>query len=471
MKQRIPYKSIITMLTVALFYTFAICMVKRCDDALGSSLFIKTAANGNAGEIVSEEIVYVDDAAIISINRPMQESLDLDSDDEKVLIDRYSLFDVVATEMLQTTPSSVMTTILTAKPTSAATTEPVTTTEKTTTATTTEATTTEETTTVTTAEETEEETSENIESEIEPSENIWGWTDGADNLPDDSFDNSGNNDNTVTVQPSGGYSQETYTIFDLNSGRYVTDDAFSLITQIVYNEVGSTFEDEAMKAQAVAAYSYIKYHYNNGDIAQLALKPNPPENVIRNVEAVNGVGAYYNGKPIFACFCGATGGSTLSSKTVWGGSIPYLVSVPSEYDYLGANYGVETTFTADEIRQLVESKTNIRLSSQPQNWFAITSYDEGGYVGGVSIDGNSSCIMNSTGKSVKITGRTIRESILGLRSAKFDISYSNGVFTFTTYGYGHGVGMSQTGANMYAKHAGYNYVQILQHYYTGVSVY
>ena len=80
---------------------------------------------------------------------------------------------------------------------------------------------------------------------------------------------------------------------------------------------------------------------------------------------------------------------------------------------------------------------------------------------------------DSSGNSVKITGRVFREKIMGfsLRSSSFDIAYDPGtdMFTFTTYGYGHGVGMSQTGSMLYARQ-GWTYVQILNHYYPGTTV-
>ena len=72
----------------------------------------------------------------------------------------------------------------------------------------------------------------------------------------------------------------------------------------------------------------------------------------------------------------------------------------------------------------------------------------------------------------KTTGRAVREQALGLRSAAFEIDYDadSDEFTFTTYGYDHGVGMSQTGANLYANEEGWDYIEILEHYYPGCRV-
>ena len=98
-------------------------------------------------------------------------------------------------------------------------------------------------------------------------------------------------------------------------------------------------------------------------------------------------------------------------------------------------------------------------NDDPATWLEITSRTDGKYVGTVRV-GNTTT-----------TGRKIRESILGLRSHAFDISYDadSRIFTVTTYGYGHGVGMSQTGSMLYARQ-GWTYVQILNHYYPGTTV-
>ena len=88
----------------------------------------------------------------------------------------------------------------------------------------------------------------------------------------------------------------------------------------------------------------------------------------------------------------------------------------------------------------------------------------------MKLDGKEYISVN--GSMQRVTGALMRSTILGtsnLKSTAFDISYDNGVFTFKTYGWGHGVGMSQWGACYYAQ-AGYSYDQILRHYYVGTTV-
>ena len=111
----------------------------------------------------------------------------------------------------------------------------------------------------------------------------------------------------------------------------------------------------------------------------------------------------------------------------------------------------------------------ITLSGDPSKWFQITAYNSSGvYVGALNVGGQST--YKSGNKTKAITGSTMR-SMLGLRSTAFDIEYdaASDTFTFHVYGYGHGVGLSQRGANYYAK-AGYNYQWILAHYYPGTTL-
>ena len=95
----------------------------------------------------------------------------------------------------------------------------------------------------------------------------------------------------------------------------------------------------------------------------------------------------------------------------------------------------------------------------PEDWFSDPEYINGHYVDSILVCGQ------------QLSGREVRENLLEakINSAAFEVDYSDGVFTFTTYGYGHGVGMSQQGADYYAMQ-GWDYVDILTHYYTGTTV-
>jgi stage II sporulation protein D len=137
------------------------------------------------------------------------------------------------------------------------------------------------------------------------------------------------------------------------------------------------------------------------------------------------------------------------------------VSVETPFDAASdPNYGIQKTYTEDEIRNILETKLGISLSGFPEGWLIITERIDGNYVETLLIDGQT-----------EVSGRKFRETVMNykIRSSAFDVSYYDGVFTFTTYGYGHGVGMSQNGANILAGH-GYNYIQILEYYYSGIEV-
>ena len=245
------------------------------------------------------------------------------------------------------------------------------------------------------------------------------------------------------------------------NGTSHTMNSFDLICQIVNNEISPYFSDEAIKAQAVAAYSYVKYHNENGLVPSVLVRGNPSQRIIDMVNSVWGKCCYYNGKTAQTVYMASSSGYTASSKNVWGGNFDYLVSVPCPFDAESdPNYGKVVRISEDGMRNAIERYFGITLSDNPENWLRIKSYVDGNYVSEIDIDGQT-----------VTSGRKMRESVLGyeINSASFDVYYADGVFTFTTYGWGHGVGMSQNGANILAKQ-GYTYEEILKYYYTGIDV-
>lgn len=240
-----------------------------------------------------------------------------------------------------------------------------------------------------------------------------------------------------------------------------TENAFDLVCRIVNNEVSSYFNDEAIKAQAVAAYSYVKYHNVNGLSPSVLVRDNPPQRIVDMVSSVWGKCCYYNGKVAQTVYMASSSGYTASSSNVWGGSFAYLTSVACPFDAdSDPNYGLTTKFSESAIKTALEGYLGITLSDNPENWIVVSGYVDGNYVSQVTIDGQKT-----------ISGRKLRENVLSyqLKSASFDVKYSDGNFIFTTYGWGHGVGMSQNGANILAK-MGYTYDQILKYYFTGIDV-
>lgn len=261
----------------------------------------------------------------------------------------------------------------------------------------------------------------------------------------------------VTVAPID-YA-ETLTV--LANGSTVTLDAYTMVCKIVANEVSINFNPEAIKAQAVAAYSYVKHNNLHGQYPDVLLANTVPDKIASCVSEVWGQACYYNGEIALACYSASSAGSTASSSNVWGGNRPYLVSVDCPFDAANdPNYGKTMQMSEDEVRGYLERSLGIFLSDDPEKWIVVSSKIDGNYVGTVTVDG-----------TLTLTGRQLREQVFGyrIRSASFNVAYADGVFTFTTYGYGHGVGMSQNGANILAN-MGYDYISILKYYFTGITV-
>lgn len=248
---------------------------------------------------------------------------------------------------------------------------------------------------------------------------------------------------------------------------YKNADVLEILTRVVQNEIGSTFEHEAIKAQAVAAYTFIKEANSRGATPYVALASSVSDPVYNAVCEVLGQAVYYDGDYAFTPYHATSSGYTTSSEHVWGGYYPYLVSVESKVDTKAPNYRVRVTMSRSKVANLLSQKLGIKATGNPANWFEILERTDGGYNGAMSVCGETHSLK--TGNT--LTGRLLRESVLSLRSSRFDVKYNKAAdtFTFTTYGYGHGVGMSQNGANLYAKQ-GWDYIEILEHYYPGTEV-
>jgi SrtB family sortase len=289
---------------------------------------------------------------------------------------------------------------------------------------------------------------------------------GESSVPSKDTASSSSTDDTISSasSASGG---DIGTLTVTSGGRKVTGDAFDIVSRVVQNEVGSSFHVEAIKAQAVAAYSFILQGSQNGGTASVLLASSASNKVKNAVAEVLGEYLTYNGRVAFTPYHATSAGATTSSQAVWGGSYPYLVSVDSSIEVTLSGFQTTTRMSRQKVEGLLSSKLGITADGDPADWFEILSEDPGGYNGEMAVCGQTRSRSGS-----KITGRLLRESVLGLRSACFTVDYddSGDQFIFTTYGYGHGVGMSQNGANLYASQEGWNYEDILMHYYPGTSL-
>lgn len=245
------------------------------------------------------------------------------------------------------------------------------------------------------------------------------------------------------------------------NGKTTHGSAYDIVSRMVEAEMGSTFHPEALKAQAVAAYTYVSYNNQKGISPWVAAKDNVSANVRNAVEDVLGEAVCYNGSYINATYCASNAGQSMDAEGVWGGYLPYLVSVDSPGDTDIKAYGATTTLSEDEVAEMIEDYCNVDPYDYgtPDEWFENPEYTNGLYVDSIDVCGQN------------FSGRSVRENLLEskIKSAAFEVDYDGDEFTFTTYGYGHGVGMSQMGAEYFAKQ-GWSYVDILTHYYEGTTV-
>ena len=249
---------------------------------------------------------------------------------------------------------------------------------------------------------------------------------------------------------------------------------------VVAAEMPATFEEEALKAQACAARTYTAVLQNSakhpeadicGDstccqayIARSAAEARwglnaqeYGEKIDRAVAQTDGLGILYEGKPIQALFFSSAAGRTVDAVEVWGNPVAYLKSVDSPEGEEVPNYRTQITLSAEEVEALtLEAYPGADLSGDPASWFGQASRNEGGGVISVPLGG------------VTLTGKQVR-ALFSLRSACFTVAWDGERFTFDVTGYGHGVGMSQYGANAMAK-GGSSFQDILTWYYTGAEV-
>ena len=251
---------------------------------------------------------------------------------------------------------------------------------------------------------------------------------------------------------------------------------------VVAAEMPASFEEEALAAQAVAARTDTLYR-------RLVSRPHreadcctdpgcckaylPPESlrerwggdydrwsrrVARAVDETDGQILTWEGEPIFAAFHAASRGSTENSENVWIAALPYLRSVPTgETAAEVPGFRSTAEFPAEELRERVlEQYPAADLSGSPEGWLTEAQRSESGRLLSLRVGG------------VRLSGTRLR-LLLGLRSTQLSWSLEAGSFRFVTEGYGHGVGLSQYGAEVMAA-AGAGWEEILLHYYTGAEL-
>ena len=249
---------------------------------------------------------------------------------------------------------------------------------------------------------------------------------------------------------------------------------------VVAAEMPADFEPEALKAQAVAARTYTLYCARTGRHADAdvctdfaccqawrsddALRENWGGDygdrlgrIREAVEATAGQYLSYGGEAVFAAFHSSSAGFTEDCGAIWSG-LPYLVSVssPESADTV-PNYVSRAELRPLDFRDtLLYAEPEADLTGDPADWLGELRRDDSGRVAEAVIGG------------AVFSGVRLRE-LFALRSTAFTLEYADGVFVFTVTGFGHGVGMSQYGANVMAA-SGADYRAILAHYYPGTEL-
>lgn len=241
---------------------------------------------------------------------------------------------------------------------------------------------------------------------------------------------------------------------------------------VLGGEMPASSPAAALEAQAIAARTFVYRRLYDGSrhasgaavctdpghcMAYAELSEFSPANAERlrgAVEATAGVIAVYGDEPILAVFHAVSGGMTENASDVWGGSVPYLVSVPSPGEESDAMYRSEHTFTAAEFAgRIREAHPEADLSGDPGSWFKDFDRSEAGGIRSVLVGG------------VRMAGTELRR-LFSLPSTDFTVRAEGDSLTLTCTGWGHGVGMSQAGACAMAQ-AGSTAEEIIGHYYPG----
>ena len=298
---------------------------------------------------------------------------------------------------------------------------------------------------------------------------------GLDNLKGVSFANKIETPKTIEVKRC-------------DSGKKVEVDFEEYVTCVVASEMPATFEEEALKAQSVAARTFAmakiesespicdSTHCQVYKTEKELIDCHPEgwedegwKKIKKACKATAGELLYYDGELVLhPLFFSSSGGQTENSEDVFVSAVPYLISVSSPYEEKATHKDEEKSFTvkefASEVRKAFPEKDFGTISTDR---IKILSRTAGGRVEKMKVG------------DVTLKGTEVR-SALGLSSALFTISFKEGTgwnvlsasntqIVFVSNGSGHGVGMSQNGANILAK-KGYTYDQILKYYYTGIDV-
>ena len=324
---------------------------------------------------------------------------------------------------------------------------------------------------------------------------------------DDEFWESGEQAYTIPEPPSSPTSSATTSIpsysdserlkimqTDKITTRYgstlTTDTYYNTVLRIIGVELSPSYSDECIKAQMVASYTFLRYHAGYTTVPPTAIlddindmkaywKDTGMQRLYKLLEEVGGYMLFIDGHPILSTYGAINNGMTNNIVDVWGGSgkdgygTPYTYLSGgidcSKWDGKAKGYASQIVLSSAIVKAQLENYFGLTLGNDPSKWLVITRNNAFGYVMNVSVDGK----VNTTGKDLR--GYVFTSTRVGsknsLRSTSFTVQYDavNDLFFFDVKGYGHGVGMSQEGAQQMAL-AGYKWQDIVKFYFPGVSI-
>lgn len=283
--------------------------------------------------------------------------------------------------------------------------------------------------------------------------------------------------NTTTEKEN---KEQTIAVFRSSTQTTEKIDMFEYICGSVAAEMPLEYHEEALKAQAITCYTNAlrlkssqatekgditddtATHQGYIDKAQRKEKwgkdfekyEKKLENAVKEVE---NLALYYDNELCVAAFFAISNGKTENAENIWHTKVPYLISVNSSGDKTAKGYATTVSYSTDDFYSCLKKlNKEAKKPESLKNIIKITEKSDAGTV------------LEATVNSKEYTGEEIRKAF-ALRSPTFTVTATKTSLTFTVHGYGHGVGMSQHGANYYANE-GYNYEEILLHYYTDAEI-
>ncbi len=280
------------------------------------------------------------------------------------------------------------------------------------------------------------------------------------------------------------FDRDYFNLYDKSSGKIIKVNVSDYVVGAIAAEMPSTFHTEALTAQGIAALSYAIYN-----VQKQQQNPNPNlkgadfsvdvenrqgyatfdkikefygDNWNYNWEKIKDAAQVaekyiltYNNEPIAAAYHAISSGNTEKSENVWGEPLPYLTAVSSSADILAKDYKTTVVISPEDIKEKL-AVADAKFLQDINTWFEVISRSDSGYVTEIRV-GNKT-----------ISGLDFR-NLLGLRSSCFSIERQGNNFMIIVCGYGHGVGLSQNGADYMARQ-GSSFEEILNHYYPNTTL-